>query len=143
MAKRNVRRVVDQNLLTRLQTSVSTASDASLPGMPGSATDDVQEGPHDAQGEDRRDSHGLGVDRSSWLKLGPARRQLRTTLSMPVAVGERARRLAMALTLMEERDVSLGSTLGMALDLLDKALRDRGARVPEKPVELRTGRRHV
>lgn len=65
----------------------------------------------------------------------------RTTLSVPRHVGERARRLALALTLHERREATLGDTLERALGLLEHDLRDAGAPVPDTAVVLRSGPR--
>ena len=141
--RRPIKTEINPNLLTMLQAGVSESRRQS------------EEGRHDLSGRIHHPaSHGplepepLGSprprgDRPDWRTLGVQKRQVRTTLSMPVEVGNRARRLTMALTLLEERDVSLGTAVGRALDLLEEELRSRGARIPEQAIELRTGKRHV
>lgn len=65
----------------------------------------------------------------------------RTTVSVPRHVGERARRLALALTLHERREATLGDTLERALSLLEHDLRHAGASIPDAAVALRSGPR--
>lgn len=68
-------------------------------------------------------------------------RATRTTISVPTPVGEKARRLTLALTLHEQREATLGVALDRALDLLERELRAAGASIPVQPVELRDGPR--
>ena len=144
--RRQIKTKVDSNLvgqLSELQARVSMA------GEPSNHDGTQQVAFDDSNGQGGGDSaSGVGtprrlVERATWRNVEHRKRVQRTTLSMPVAVGARARRLAMALTLLEERDVSLGTALSQALDLLEEKLRAHGARIPENAVELRTGKRHL
>lgn len=141
--RREVRTQVSPNLLDRLQsgvTAVSRPTEARTDFGSGAGTAFAQD---DADVQGGRGSGGFVHERRSWGMLKPRKRQPRTTLSMPVHVGERARRLTMALTLLEVQDVSLGATLDQALELLEAELRKRGATIPEASVALRTGKRHA
>ena len=147
--------------MSRLKREIKTTVDAGLVGQlvdlqarVSRATEPADELASNRWGEERNRQGGPISDRGVGTTRGhaevgatgtpePRKRVQRTTLSMPVEVGARARRLAMALTLLEERDVSLGTALSQALGLLEEDLRSRGARIPENVVELRTGKRHL
>ncbi len=139
-SKSKIRTVVEPGLLMQLQAAATRVDRGATPvvGAPESA---------DAPGAEVASGAlplgGKRPDRSSWDEgVAHARRQVRTTLSVPGWVGEKARRLVMAITVSEQRDASLGATLGMALDLLERELRARGVGIPEREVALRTGPRH-
>ena len=141
--RRQVRTAVDSNLLTHLQVGVSSATERAglATRIEHAEADNVRQG-----GDQRRGASGQHADdreNRAWVKPASSGRQPRTTLSMPVSVAERARRLTMAITLEQVRDVSLGYALSRALDLLESELQARGAKIPETNVELRTGKRHV
>ena len=141
--KRQVKTQVDANLLTRLQTAVSGASAAPSVEVPAEPSNMDANAHSDGEQSRGQGTPRVSDSRPSWRNLVPRKRAQRTTLSMPVEVGSRARRLAMALTLFEERDVSLGTALSQALDLLEGELRRRGARIPEQDIPLRSGSRHL
>lgn len=141
--RRQVKTQISTTLLGHLQAGVAADSGPVEPRedfAPGGGSSFASDGRYGAEG---RGSVGREHERPVLRMLAARNRQPRTTLSMPIHVGERARRLTMALTLLEAQDVSLGATLDQALELLEAELRKRGARIPEKPVVLRTGKRHA
>ena len=144
--RRQIKTEVDSKLVGRLSEMQARVS---MVGEPSHDDGSQQVAHEDGNGQGGEESvSGVGtprplIQRATWRGVEPRKRVQRTTLSMPVVVGARARRLAMALTLLEERDVSLGTALSQALDLLEEELRAQGARIPENAVELRTGKRHL
>ena len=145
-SRRQIRTEVDSTLvgqLAELQARVSRAGEPPSEDTDGEAEQAAPNGQGGANSGPGVGAPRRLAERAPLRVLEPRKRVQRTTLSMPVAVGARARRLAMALTLREERDVSLGTALSRALDLLEDALRAEGARIPTNDVELRTGKRHL
>jgi hypothetical protein len=141
--RRQVTRQINPTLLGQLQAGVSAMStpvEHREELSPGASSPFASDGKDSREG---RSSVGQGYERPALRMLAARNRQPRTTLSMPIHVGERARRLTMALTLLEAQDISLGATLDQALELLEAELRNRGARIPERPVTLRSGKRHA
>lgn len=74
---------------------------------------------------------------------GRQKAKSRTTLSVPCAVGDHARRLTLALSLAEGLEASIGATIQRALTLLEAKLEAEGIAVPKQPVRLRGGPRHL
>lgn len=139
-SRSKIRTVVEPGLLMQLQAAATRVDRRAIPAMEASESADAP-GADVETGALRQG--GPRPDRSSWGQgVAHTRRQVRTTLSVPDWVGEKARRLVMAITVSEQRDASLGATLGMALDLLERELRSRGVGIPEREVALRTGPRH-
>ena len=60
---------------------------------------------------------------------GHQKAKSRTTLSVPCAVGEHARRLTLALSLAEGLEASIGATVQRALTLLEAKLKSEGVAV--------------
>lgn len=131
MSRRLREDAVDGNLVRALQLAVA--------GRPFPGSGQAQEGP---QGSGTTTQAGPGeigrLGAHAELAGGAARR---TTLSVPCAVGEQARRLTMAITVAEHRDASLGNTLAWALDLLEAELAQRGVPIVARSVALRSGPR--
>lgn len=140
MARRTVKASVDVNLVRRLQLAVSQqARDAGGQGMPQANELGGPGAPEDFEGR----GYPSPPSESGSIDEGRASGSIsrRTTLSVPPAVGDQARKITMAITVAERQDASLGRTLAWALDLLEEELRRRGVPVGEHPVRLRSGPR--
>lgn len=129
---------VDRTLLERLQAGAAEVQEQ--PDVERIATDTVGRGTHEVVVDPLR--HGMQPNRRAMSPTAPERpRSNRTTLSVPTHVGQKARRMTMALTLLGRRVASLGSTLEYALDLLEQDLEEAGADIPDDSVALRSGLR--
>lgn len=140
MAKRSVRTNVDENLVRKLQLAVS--QDSASVGPETEAEAEGWEAPG-AQGDlpGRGDPRPPGRNHHLGQPRPFGRPSNRTTLSVPLSVGDKARKLTMAITVAESQEASLGRTLAWALELLEEDLRRRGVRVVDHPVRLRSGPR--
>jgi hypothetical protein len=138
--RRSPKTDVDDNLVRRLQLAVSGVSSADTmvdekePAARIAPSDEVE----DEGIVDPRTTRELTVAGRREALVGRARR---TTLSVPHAVGKKARQLTMAITAAEQQDASLGQTLGWALDLLEAELKDKGVPIAAHAVRLRSGPR--
>jgi len=140
MAKRSVRTNVDENLVRKLQLAVSQNSASAGPEADGEAEGwESLRAQDDLQG--RGDPSPPGRNRHLGQPRPLGRPSNRTTLSVPLSVGDKARKLTMAITIAESQEASLGRTLAWALELLEEDLRRRGVRVVDHPVRLRSGPR--
>lgn len=122
---------VDGNLVRALQLAVA--------GRPFPGPAQAMEGPEGSGTTMQAGPGEIGRLGAHAATTGGAAR--RTTLSVPCAVGEHARRLTMAITVAEHRDASLGNTLAWALDLLEAELAQRGVPIVARSVALRSGPR--
>ena len=139
-SKSKIRTTVEPGLLMQLQ-AAATRVDRGMDPSAGRAKAEDAPGAVDASGS--LPEGEPSPERLPWNNgVAPARRQTRTTLSVPDWVGDKARRLVMAITVAEQRDASMGATLGRALDLLERDLRSMGVGIPDREVALRTGPRH-
>lgn len=140
MARRTAKASVDVNLVRRLQFAVSQEPrDAGGQGVPRANELGAPGAPEDSRGMGYPSppSESVSIDEEGASGATPRR----TTLSVPPAVGDQARKLTMAITVAERQDASLGRTLAWALELLEEELRRRGVPVGEHPVRLRSGPR--
>ena len=138
--KRTIRTEVDASLVRQMQAGVAGASretlgEAFAPAEPGAG--------HQALGALPSPDHRAPSNRPSHGPAGPRKAAPRTTLSVPCEVGGKARRLTLALTFAEGLEASIGATISRALDLLERHLEEAGVSIPEKPVKLRSGPRHI
>lgn len=138
--KRIIRTEVDASLVRQMQAGVAGASLETLDGAFALREPGVR---HKAFGAPP--SPNLGAPHTGLPdgRTGPKKGVSRTTLSVPCEVGEKARRLTLALTFAEGLEASLGATIARALDLLERKLEEAGVSIPEKPVKLRSGPRHI
>lgn len=129
----------DLNLVQSMQRAV-----AGIASQPASGKEaNSQEPPGREVPGTHHGSHATASNTTTTGRSGVQKRNPRASVSMPTAVAEHVRRLAMALTIYEAHDISLGTTVSRALALLEEELRAAGVTIPDAPVKLRSGPRHV
>ena len=130
---------VDESLLASMQAGVAGREPSAEVASSKTATN--------AAGAPKADSPmphpRTGTNLFTMTGTGRQKAKSRTTLSVPCTVGEHARRLTLALSLAEGLEASIGWTIHRALTLLEAKLEAEGVTVPNEPVRLRGGPRHL
>ena len=142
MSRPRATRTVDTNLVLRLQKAVSGSTEAPADAPNGIEPGSAENAARDIAGVEPMPDYGSvkNLVTRTRPRAFSARAQ-RTTLSVPISVGQKARQLTMAITVAEQQDASLGQTLSWALKLLEAELRKKDIQVADRPVRLRSGPR--